>query len=39
MRLNARSMVDFPLPDGPMKAVISRSWMVSETSATAWNEP
>ncbi len=35
MRLKARSTVDLPLPDEPMKAVISCSCMDSETSVTA----
>src|SRR6185437_15586702 len=37
MRFRARSTVVLPLPDEPMKAVISRSGMVRETSATALN--
>jgi hypothetical protein len=39
MRLNARSTVDLPLPDEPMNAVISFSWIFSETSVTARKEP
>src|SRR5580704_8131093 len=35
MRLNARSTVVLPLPDEPMKAVTSCSWMLKDTSVTA----
>src|SRR5258708_37136939 len=35
MRFNARSTVVLPLPDEPMKAVISFSYMDIETSVTA----
>ena len=35
MRLNVRSTVVLPHPDGPMKAVISCSCIASETSVTA----
>ena len=35
IRLNARSTVVLPLPDEPMKAVISCSRMENETSVTA----
>ena len=38
-RFRVRSTVVLPHPDGPMKAVISFSWMVSDTSVTARNEP
>ena len=37
MRFKARSTVVLPLPEEPMKAVISFSWTVKETSATALN--
>jgi hypothetical protein len=37
MRFKARSTVVLPLPDEPMKAVISFSGMVRETSVTALN--
>ena len=39
IRLKRRSTVVLPQPDGPMNAVISFSWMVSDTSVTARNEP
>ena len=38
MRFSVRSTVVLPQPDGPMNAVISFSWMSSETSVTARNE-
>jgi hypothetical protein len=39
MRLIVRSAVDFPQPDGPMKAVMDRSSMVMDTSAIARKLP
>src|SRR5690349_4467146 len=39
MRLRQRSTVVFPHPDGPMKAVISCSWIVKDTPLTAWCAP
>ena len=39
MRFSVRSTVVLPHPDGPMNAVISFSWMVSDTSVTARKEP
>ena len=38
MRFSVRSTVVLPHPDGPMNAVISFSWIFSETSVTARNE-
>jgi phosphate transport system permease protein len=37
--VRVRSRVDFPQPDGPMKAVTVRGSTVIETSSTAWNPP
>ena len=37
MRLSERSTVHLPLPDDPMNAVISCSWIRIETSVTALN--
>ena len=39
MRFSVRSTVVLPQPDGPMNAVISCSYMDSETSVTARKEP
>ncbi len=39
MRLNARSRVDLPQPDGPMNAVISLRGIVIVTSFTAVKVP
>src|SRR6478752_7257506 len=35
MRLNVRSNVDLPQPEGPMSAVTCRSWMSRSTSRIA----
>jgi len=39
MRLKVLSSVDFPQPEGPMKAVTFFSAMSSETFLSAWNWP
>ncbi|MNK45083.1 hypothetical protein D3C87_638340 [compost metagenome] len=39
MRLNVRSSVDLPQPDGPMKAVTFFSWIDMFTLRIAWNLP
>src|SRR5436305_6801713 len=39
MRLSERRNVDFPQPDGPMRAVTSLGSTVMLASASAWNEP
>lgn len=39
MRLRVRMKVDFPQPDGPMKAVTVRGSIVSVTPSTARKAP
>ena len=39
MRLNARSIVVLPQPDGPMNAVIWFLWIFIDTPRTARNAP
>jgi len=39
IRLMQRRKVDLPQPEGPIKAVTARFWMLTSTSLMAWVSP